>query len=544
MLLNVHSYYSLRYGTLPLEQLLELFRQYGYDTAALTDINNSTGVLEFVKLARGQGFNPIAGMEFRNGDKLLYIGIAKNEKGFRELNELMTECNLLKKPLPEQAPIFESAFVIYPYEEEKEYHLRDNEFVGVRARQLKKVEFRRRDHTKYVILQPVTFINKQGYKLHCQLRAIDNNILLSQLNQSQVCGNDEILLPKDKLIELYIDYPVLIKNTEKLLEQCSFSFDFTTVKNKKLFTTSANDDRLLLEKLAYEGLKSRYGNNNKEARARVKKELEIIDTLGFSSYFLITQDIVQYATRRNFYHVGRGSGANSVVAYCLRITDVCPIELDLYFERFLNPNRKSPPDFDIDFSWDERDDVYDYIFKRYGAKNTALLGAMSTFKDNRVIRELGKVYGLPKGDIDRIFDEPDSVLNKHEITNLLISVRNQIKGFPNLRTIHASGVLISEEPLTAYTTLDLPPKGLPTVQFDMYTAEDIGFEKFDILSQRGLGHIKECAEIVKKNRGKSINVHEFVQYKKDPTVNEQLKTGDTIGCFYIESPSMRQVLKN
>src|SRR5690606_38167145 len=136
------------------------------------------------------------------------------------------------------------------------------------------------------------------------------------------------------------------------------------------------DDKQLLYKYAMDGFGRRYGTDDKRARTRVLKELEIIDNLNFSSYFLITDDICRYASSRNFHYVGRGSGANSVVAYCLGITDVCPIELDLYFERFLNPKRKVPPDFDVDFSWNERDEVYDYIFKEY--ENVALMGAMST----------------------------------------------------------------------------------------------------------------------------------------------------------------------
>jgi DNA polymerase III alpha subunit len=156
----------------------------------------------------------------------------------------------------------------------------------------------------------------------------------------------------------------------------------------------------LLRKLALDGLAYRYGKHHKEAHRRVAHELEIIDKLGFSSYFLITWDIIRYSMSRGFYHVGRGSGANSIVAYCLRITDVDPIELDLYFERFINPKRSTPPDFDIDYSWKERDQVLDYIFKRYGHEHTALLGTSSTFRDRSMIRELGKVLGLPKAEID------------------------------------------------------------------------------------------------------------------------------------------------
>jgi DNA polymerase-3 subunit alpha len=204
-----------------------------------------------------------------------------------------------------------------------------------------------------------------------------------------VAGSDRMLKSHKELLKMFGHYPELIRNTERITGRCNIAFDFKSIKNKKTFTGSAYDDRLLLEKLAGDGLIYRYGNNNKEARKRVRHELDIIDRLGFCAYFLITWDIIRYSMSRGFYHVGRGSGANSIVAYCLRITDVDPIELNLYFERFLNPKRSSPPDFDIDYSWKERDEVLDYIFKRYGREHTALLGATSTFKGKSILRELG-----------------------------------------------------------------------------------------------------------------------------------------------------------
>lgn len=544
MLINVHSYYSLRYGTLSIEQLVDKLIDYGYNTAVLTDINNSTGVFEYIKYCQAKGFNGLVGMEFRRDGRLLYIGIAKNEEGFQELNKLMSYYNLNKNEvLPDRAPEVKQVYIVYPYNSLPQ-GIRDYEYVGVSIKELNKIKnLPSGSRRKLLIWQPVTFIDNAGFKLHCQLRAIDNNLLLSQLKKEQCAGRDEVLLPYVDLIQAYKEFPQLIENTMRLLQDCCFNFDFKVNRNKQTFTGSKYDDKQLLRVLAMDGLKYRYGTNNKVALGRVEKELEIIDNLGFSSYFLITHDIIRYGMSRGFYHVGRGSGANSVVAYCLRITDVCPIELDLYFERFLNPKRLSPPDFDIDFGWDERDDMYNYIFNRYKKQNVALLGAISTFKERSVIREIGKVYGLPKGDIDRIFDEPNSILNKSELVNMIISITLQLASFPNLRTIHASGVLISEHPITKYSALDLPPKGLPTVQWDMYTAEDIGYEKFDILSQRGIAHIKESVSIIEANQSVSIDVHQVEQFKRDANVQRELNSGETIGCFYIESPAMRGLLK-
>ncbi len=543
MILNAHSYYSLRYGVISNEDLVLSAIKNGYDTLTITDINNSSGVLEFVKLCFENNVKPVVGMEFRKGDELLYIALARNNEGFREINELMTNSNLNKTSLPVR-PDFMHCYIIYPAGSIKAKDLKENEYIGIRSSQLIKLGNEiKSGPQKFVILQPLTYLDFKGYEAHKKLRAVDHNILLSQLTPSQMAGTDEYLIPKKQLLQKFEDFPRLIKNTEKLLEDCSFTFDFKSIKNKKSYTGSIYDDKLLLEKLALDGMKYRYGSKNKTALGRVQKELDIIDKLGFSAYFLITADIIRYSMQRGYYHVGRGSGANSVVAYCLRITDVCPIELDLYFERFLNPKRKSPPDFDIDYSWKERDDVTEYIFKRYGRKHTALLGAMSTFKDRSIIRELGKVYGLPKEDIDRLIKYPDSPLNKNEICRDILEHYNSIEDFPNLRTIHSGGILISEEPITCYTALDMPQKGFLTTHFDMYLAEDIGFEKLDILSQRGIGHIKDTADIVYRNRGIKVDVHEVQKFKTDETVRAQLKSGDTIGCFYIESPAMRGLLK-
>ena len=542
MLLNLHSYYSLRYGTLSINDLIAGMMAGGYDTAVLTDINNSSGSLEFLLRARESGLNILTGMEFREGDKLCFVAIAQNEKGFKEINEYRSRLNLENRRVSERAPEFEHVFVIYPFNTTHGYHLKENEYIGVRPSERTKVQLMdRKILERCVIMAPVSF-KKTDYMLHRQLRAIDNNLLISQLSEDQVAADDEVFIPRVKLMRLFSELPLILANTNRLLGQCSFNFDSESVKNKATYTGNRYNDKQLLYKYATDGFSSRYDKNDRIATERIQRELEIIENLRFSSYFLITDDICRYARGRNFHYVGRGSGANSAVAYCLGITDVDPIALNLPFERFLNPKRKSPPDFDVDFSWSERDEMYDYIFNRYQTGHTALMGAMSTFKSRSILRELGNVYGLPKSEIDRLVHEPDHMLNKNEVTNTILSVYNRMADFPNQRTIHSSGVVISEQPLTWYTALDNPPKGLPTLQFDMYVAEDIGFEKFDILSQRGIGHIKDCRTIVRENLGEVIDTNNPKRFFKDPKIAAQLKSANTIGCFYIESPAMRQFL--
>jgi DNA polymerase-3 subunit alpha len=526
------------------EQLVQKAAATGAASMALTDINNSTAIPEFAGECIKNNIKPVAGIEFRNDNEMQYIGVARNNKGVRELNEFLSKHNFEKTSVPFPAPHFSEAYIIYPNTKLPNRKLFDNERIGIRTEDVNKLlTLSGADRNKMVIMQPVTFANNDDIFIHRSLRAVDNNILLSHLRPWQCAGENEFFHPPGYLRSMFEQYPAIINNTYDLLEDCNLSFDFNSQKNKKIFSASRYDDKLLLEKLAWDGMLYRYGKNNNEARKRIAHELEIIDKLGFSAYFLITWDIVRYSMARGFYHVGRGSGANSIVAYCLKITNVDPIDLNLYFERFINPRRSSPPDFDIDYSWKERDEVIDYIFKRYGYSHTALLGTISTFRGKSIVRELGKVHGLPKEEIDAIIDNPSSESNRNEITDIIFSTGHKIADFPNMRSIHAGGILISEEPVSCYTALDMPPKGFPTTQWDMYTAEKIGFEKLDILSQRGIGHIRESAEIILRNRSIDVDVHAIQMFKNDPKIKEYLKTGETKGCFYVESPSMRGLLQ-
>mgnify|MGYP001312396342 CR=1 FL=1 len=545
MYLNTHSYYSLKYGTLSIDKLTSLAKKNNVQAMALTDINNSSGILDFVRACNTKNIHPIAGIEFRNQNQILFTGLAKNNDGFHELNQFLSEHNLEKKKLPPSAPEMDNTFIVYPFGSKKLQEIKENEYIGIRPAETGKLltSDYRKDTSKLIVWQPVTFENQAGYALHKNLRAIGENKLISQLRPEDLAQPSEIMCSIDKLSEYYNAYPNILKNTEKIICNCNFSFDFKSHKNKKTFTGSEKDDEQLLRWIAEDGFLYRYNKNNPKAWERLQKELNIIFKLSFTAYFLITWDIIRFSMSKGFYHVGRGSGANSIVAYCIKITDVDPIELDLYFERFLNPRRTSPPDFDIDYSWKERNTVQEYIFKRYGKQHTALLGAMSTFKGKSIYRELGKVYGLPKEEIDQLVDYPEQAINKNNITQKIHLLKEQMTNFPNIRSIHAGGILISELPITYYTALDMPPKGFPTTQWDMYVAEDIGFEKLDILSQRGIGHIKECAEIVLKNRAENVDVHNVKKFKTDEKVKRQLKDGETIGCFYIESPAMRGLLK-
>lgn len=544
MIYSCHTYYSLLFGTMRPDQIVEKAVEYGIPSLAIADINNTSACLDFVKLCREKCINPVCGVECRDNDTWLYTCLARNNEGFREINELLSHCNLSEQPLPKEAPKFAHVFVVYPLGTKAPEELRENEFIAVRPQEINRARVRHHQWmNKLVAFCQVSFGSPEDYELHKHLRAVDHNTLLTMLTPEQMAHQEEYFRSPRYQKLLYGNCPELLRNAEKLLEMCSFEFVFKESKNKQTFTGSKYEDKDLLERLTMEGMQYRYGKSNIKATETIKNELKVIDNLGFCAYFLIAWDIIRHTMSKGVYHVGRGSGGNSVVAYCLKITDIDPIELNLYFERFINPERTSPPDFDIDFSWKDRDMVHEYIFQRYGKAHTALLGATNTFGESSIIRELGKVYGLPKNDIDTLVENPGNTLLKNEITDKILGYVKTLNEFPHHRSIHAGGVLISELPIYYYTALDLPPKGLPTTQWDMYAAETIGFEKLDILSQRGLGHIKECTEIVKKNQGVDIDIHQVNKFKQDADINKRLYHGEAIGCFYIESPAMRGLLK-
>ena len=534
----------MRYGTLSPKQLVEAAHKRGLKALVLTDINNTSCASAFVELCEQYEIKPILGIEFREENELLYIGIARNAEGFRELNAFLSETSLNGQKLPKVAPAFKQAYIIYERLTKPIDLFRANEFLGIRPEYIHRLfssnvlKYRQ----KLVILNPVTFLDEDGYTVHKLLRAIDLNIVWTKLGKKDCAKANESFPYPDALVALYEAYPFLIKNTAALIESCSIEMPRGLTNNLQSFTNNRNGDFVLLEKLAFAGCKRRYGEGHRQALERVEKELKVIQKQGFCSYFLVTWDIVRYAETMGYHYVGRGSGANSIVAYCLKITDVDPLELDLYFERFINQHRKSPPDFDIDFSWDERDDVFDYIFKRYGREHTALLATYTTFKGKSIIRELGKVFGLPKDEIDKIVSTQYPAEELHELTPTLMKFGSMIKGFPNHLSIHAGGIVISERPIHYHTALKLMPKGFPIAHFDMYHAEDLGYHKFDVLSQRGLGHIKDAVALVKRNQGRAIDIHEVQKIMQDERVRAQLRSAKCMGCFYIESPAMRGLL--
>lgn len=664
MLLHCYSYFSLRYGLMSPEDIIR-WAQSQADIMGeplcvlLADINNVSGVSNFQREAKKHpGVIALTGVDVRNGDESLYTLISQNQHGFAQINQFLTEYIHKNQPFPQWAPTLPDVYVLYTFKKASAFRPKDiplNAMLGVTHRDIRQLPLSQwRFHPQRLIAYHRAVLRTpDDYLTHTLLRCIDHNCLLTKLNPLATCSQHEILLFMHELKKKFALYAPLW-NQSSQLHPFQWMFEFDVPQNKKTYTGDPDEDYRMMRDLAFEGLKYRYPKYTFKTTERLEKEMKLIYELGFTAYFLINWDICRFARERGFFYVGRGSGANSMVAYCLRITDVDPIDLDLYFERFINPFRSSPPDFDIDFSWQDRDTVTDYILTKYGNGHSALLATYNTFQTNAVVRELGKVYGLPKSEIDALLERhsyfspkefeqflPDENTVKHSRdsvystpgvgqrvrnrvmrssattsnsqsgssgyggvgttragsnavaetrtgsrptptarnvlaptqigNNAAIPIRTttyeydtdttelhpdkeslysellrhaqKIHNLPNYRSLHVGGILISEKSLYHYSALDLPPKGFPSVQFSMLEAEDLNLAKFDILSQRGLGHIKDAVIYVRENRGIELDIHRIQEFKNDEKIARIIAHGNTMGCFYVESPAMRQLLR-
>ncbi|MEY4929503.1 MAG: hypothetical protein RI909_227 [Bacteroidota bacterium] len=585
MYLNCHTGLSFKYGTLPIKTLFEEAKRCGVHKLALTEINNVSSYLEMLRLcdankAREDGLTKFGktsynldltvGIEFRNPEEetdgpscvLLYIILARNNRGFEAINRFLSHHNREGKKFPERAPELDQVFVIYPFGKIEPEQLKAYEYIGVGKQDLLPFSMhpQREDYEyKFVLHHPVTFLPPEkvvdsktkkekivyrDHNAHRLLRCIAHSTLLSKLPAHHQARKEEFMMPEQELEKQFEQFPALILNAQSLLNQCSIECKIGEDKNKKFFTSGPAEDMKYLRSVTLKGYAKRYGQDKAIWQSHIEKELRIIAKKGFTAYYLIAFDLITFAKKNGYDFVGRGSGANSTVAYCLGITNVDPIDLKLYFERFLNEERVSPPDFDIDFSWDNRDAIYEYIFNKYGYDHVCLLGTQVTFTQKSLVRELGKVFGLPKDEIDVLVETRKQKIKRDHIAQKVIGYADYIesKELPSNISIHAGGVLITEKPIYAYTATEFPPKSLPVSQFEMHAAEDFGIYKFDILSQRGLGHIKETVKHVKRNKGIDIDVYQFKKFKEDEKIKDLMRHSKAMGCFYVESPAMRMLL--
>lgn len=548
MLVFAHSYYSYRFGTLSIDQLIQCQEETHGTQWVLTDIQSTSGQLEYIRQTQSKGLSHHIGLDAKHNGEASFWLIALSQKGAFSINQWFSSHQHRKlSPLYPPQEAFDDVIVVYAWQALPERELKKHEYVGIQHFELEEASVKGRlKHPKALPIYDLIFTHKKEFNIHRILRAIDNNALLSQLPEEQWVNHSFLSLSEAQkkfnqfeFTKIPFDLCKLDRTDYKIGGEVSHI-------NKQCFLDTPDKDWELINQLAYNGLKKRYPNQvTQEIRDRIENELSIIRQKDFVSYFLIAWDITRFAREKGYFYVGRGSGANSIIAYLLQITDVDPIDLDLYFERFINLFRSNPPDFDLDFSWRDRNSVTEYIFEKHGKDKTALLGAYVTFQYRGLVREIGKVFGLSKEELDALSKiRQTSIHHLDKSAQLVLLYAQAMKDFPNYLSVHSGGIIISEKPVYEYTATDYPPKGFETCYIDMVIAEDIGWYKFDILGQRGLGKIKDAVLYIEEEFGEiPFDIHDINMLKADPKIADMLAEGRAIGCFYVESPAMRTLLK-
>ncbi len=372
-----------------------------------------------------------------------------------------------------------------------------------------------------VAANPTYFLHKDDYLLHKVLSAIRLRKNIDNLQSEDIAGED-FYFKDPKLTESdWRKIPQALQNSEKIAKGCEVDLKLSDHKFPVYSTPENISADTMLWNETFKGLEKRFTQVTESAKNRMEMEISVICEMGYSNYFLIVWDIVNEAKRRGMMTIGRGSAANSLVAFCLGITQIDPLEHNLYFERFLNKARSSPPDFDIDFSWKERDEIIKYIFEKYGYERVAMISTTVTFRARSAFREVAKAFGFTNEEISKfsrripwtdaanlphlaeLFPESKGLNFKQEPWNTIVDLASQIARFPRHISIHPGGIVITPTKITDYVALEYAKNkglGLIVTQPDMYSIEDLGLIKIDILSQRSLGVLRDTMESIKKGR--------------------------------------------
>ena len=561
--LHVHSVFSLMRGTARIDAICRAVKHRGMSRFALTDTNNLYGLIFFLQTAKEHGISPIIGAEIRKNSKERAVVLVKDMQGYRNLCSVISmyhclqDFDLIKTLLEhnEGTVILSSHIPLLSALKGRA----DCYAELVRGREYRHVmAFAREEGIPAVVTGGVFFIDPEDFAVHRLARAIDLNTTLSKLPKHECAPEDAYLADISEITASFPDVPDVVFNTAEISQKCTFTGDFGRVITPGFKGLSRDEEIKLLRKNAEQGIEKRYGARTPEVCMRLEYELSLIEQKGFASVFLVVEDIV----RQSNLTCGRGSAAASIVSYLLGITNVDPVKYNLYFERFLNPGRTDPPDIDIDFAWDERDGIFDYIFAKYGRSGSAMVSNHVGFRPRAAVREVAKVYGFPENQIKRITDRlahlwywrgesVEEVIKSHPVFKGLVLDRRwidvikqsrKIAGLVRHISVHCGGVVITPEEITSYVPVEPAPKGVNVIQWDKDQTEDSGLVKIDILGNRSLAVIRDAIAAIRENTGRIIDYTSFNPVD-DSMTKEIIAKGDTMGVFYIESPAMRQLQK-
>lgn len=560
--LHVHSSFSPGYGVHPPAALCARARALGMTQLALTDRNGLYGIPQFLEQAAEHGIRPIIGAEAVSGRQRAVL-LARDAEGYANLCRLLSELHCRDG--------FELAAALRRYRAGLLILSDDAQLLGALGRDGREglyVELspghnmhRALACARALRLPPVAtsravLLEADDLELHRVLRAIHLNTKLCRLEADHLARPWDRLLSEAELADHFPHCPEALENAGQIAALCQSDWDFSATIFPAFRGLGAAEAFAELERRARAGALWRYGAIDERVEARLGKELGIIGAKGFAHYFLVVEEIAAQSPRT----CGRGSAAASLVAYCLGITHVDPIRHNLFFERFLNQGRLDPPDIDIDFPWDERDAVLDFAFARYGSRRAAMVANQVGFKGRAALREVAKVYGLPEGEIKTMTSrigghwQPEQsarAVEEHplfagevlsEDWRQILAIARRLRGQLRHLSLHCGGLVVVPDELRRYVPVEVAAKGLPMIQWEKDQAEAAGLVKIDILGNRSLAVIRDALAAIQANGGPQIDYARWDPLA-DAATGRLLRSGQTMGCFYIESPATRQLLQ-
>ena len=608
--LHVHTEYSLLDGSNKIKEYVARVKELGMNSAAITDHGVMYGVIDFYRAAKNAGIKPILGCEVyvapgsrfdktpgnSSEDRYYHLVLlAENQTGYQNLMKIVSkgfvdgyyykprvDMEVLEKysegiialsaclagevqkfllrgmyaEAMEAAKRYENIFGKNNFFLELQDHGMQEQ--GMVNQQLLRLS--QDTGIELVATNDVHYTYADDEKPHDVLLCIQTGKKLADEDRMRYEGGQYFVKSEDEMRALFPYALEAIENTQKIADRCNVDFEFHVTKLPKYDVPDGYTAWEYLNKLCFEGLHQKYENPEGELTERLTYELNTIKNMGYVDYFLIVWDFINYA-RTNGIMVGpgRGSAAGSIVSYTLGITNIDPIKYQLLFERFLNPERVSMPDIDIDFCYERRQEVIDYVVRKYGAENVAQIVTFGTLKAKAVVRDVGRVMDLPYAlcdsiskmipndlgmTLDKALDastELRELYQKDEQVQELIEVSKRLEGLPRHSSMHAAGVVICQEPVDEYVPLSLGSDGSVTTQFVMTTLEELGLLKMDFLGLRTLTVIRDAVRLIEKNTGKKIDI-DHIDYN-DKAVLDSIGTGKTDGVFQLESAGMKSFMK-
>ncbi|MCK5084963.1 MAG: DNA polymerase III subunit alpha, partial [Candidatus Pacebacteria bacterium] len=607
--LHTHSHYSLLDGLAKIDDLIDRAVELEMDSLALTDHGVMYGAIEFYQKAKAKNIKPIIGMEAyvatnsrhnKNAgvdDKRNHlILLAKNETGYKNLIKLTTAAHLEgfyykpridKEILKEYSEgiIASSACIAGEVprailsgdlkkaeniiREFQEIFGKENFYLELQHhpsfKEQEKVNKALIDLSKttgslLIAANDIHYINKEDDRAQDILMCIQMNRTVDEKDRLTMLNDDYSMKSQKTMIEQFKHIPEAIDNTQKIVAACDIELELGKILLPHYKVPGDLSPDKYLEKLCRSEIEKRYGRSNDEIEKRLRFELDTIKNMGFASYFLIVQDFVNWSKSQGIIvGPGRGSAAGSIVSYLIGITDVDPLKYDLLFERFLNPDRISMPDIDLDFADNRRDEVLKYVSQKYGQDHVAQIITFGTMAARAAIRDTGRALGIPYSFCDKIAKTipmftklPDALLNVKELKDLynsdsqaknLIDNALKLEGVARHSSTHACGVVISKNSLNHYTPCQFPPQkdtGIVT-QYEMHNIEDLGLLKMDFLGLKNLTIIENALKIISKTKGDKIDLANISL--NDERTLKLFQQGKTTGVFQFESSGMKRYLK-